>query len=244
LTGQPGLAVVSFPSAEAFAAWLDAEHGQSPGIWLKIAKKDAGVPTVSYDEAVDVALCFGWIDGQKRGLDGQYWLQRFTPRQPRSRWSKINCARADRLLEAGQLRPRGLAEVEAAKADGRWATAYAGQRAATVPADLQAVLDTDPVAQDFFTTISSQNRYAIIYRVGDAKRPETRAARIAKYVAMLHEHQTGPRSARTAANGPMCWSGQSTGPAHVGRVGAGSARDALASRRGAGSGTRARGRRR
>jgi uncharacterized protein YdeI (YjbR/CyaY-like superfamily) len=190
LTGPPDLAVVSFPSGEAFAAWLDAEHEQSPGIWLKIAKKEAGVPTVSYDEAVDVALCFGWIDGQKRGLDDQYWLQRFTPRKPRSKWSKINCARADRLIEAGQMRPRGRAEVEAARSDGRWAAAYAGQRSATVPADLQAALDADPVARDFFTTISSQNRYAIIYRVGDAKRPETRAARIAKYVAMLHEHQT------------------------------------------------------
>lgn len=190
LTSLPDLMVISFPSGEALAAWLDAEHEQSPGIWLKIAKKDAGVPTVSYDEAVDVALCFGWIDGQKRGLDDQYWLQRFTPRKPRSRWSKINCARADRLMEAGQMRPRGRAEVEAAKADGRWAAAYAGQRAANVPADLQAALDADPVAGDFFTTISSQNRYAIIYRVGDAKRPETRAARIAKYVAMLHEHQT------------------------------------------------------
>lgn len=182
--------MVSFPSGEAFAAWLDAEHDRAAGIWLKIAKKDAGVPTVSYDEAVDVALCFGWIDGQKRGLDDQWWLQRFTPRKPRSKWSKINCARADRLIEAGQMRPGGLAEVEAARADGRWAAAYAGQRAATVPDDLQAALDADPVARDFFAAISSQNRYAIIYRVGDAKRPQTRAARIAKYVAMLHEHQT------------------------------------------------------
>jgi len=190
LTGQPDLQVVSFPSGEAFAAWLDTEHEQSPGIWLKIAKKDAGIPTVSYHEAVDVALCFGWIDGQKRSLDGQHWLQRFTPRKPRSKWSKINCARADRLIDAGQMRPRGLAEVEQARADGRWAAAYAGQRAATVPADLQAALDADPVAGDFFATISSQNRYAILYRVGDAKRPQTRAARIAKYVAMLHQRQT------------------------------------------------------
>ena len=190
LTGQPDLPIVSFPSSEAFAAWLDAEHEQSPGIWLKIAKKDAAVATVSYDEAVDVALCFGWIDGQKRSLDGQHWLQRFTPRTARSRWSKINCARADRLIEAGQMRPRGQAEVDAARADGRWAAAYAGARTAAVPADLQAALDADPVARDFFATINSQNRYAILYRVGDAKRPQTRAARIAKYVAMLHEHQT------------------------------------------------------
>ena len=190
MTGQPDLQVVSFPSGEAFAAWLDTEHEQSPGIWLKIAKKDAGIPTVGYHEAVDVALCFGWIDGQKRSLDGQHWLQRFTPRKPRSKWSKINCARADRLIDAGQMRPRGLAEVEQARADGRWAAAYAGQRAATVPADLQAALDADPVAGDFFATISSQNRYAILYRVGDAKRPQTRAARIAKYVAMLHQRQT------------------------------------------------------
>jgi uncharacterized protein YdeI (YjbR/CyaY-like superfamily) len=187
---QPDLPVISFPTAEAFATWLDTEHGQSAGLWLKIAKKGTGIATVSYDEAVDVALCFGWIDGQKRGLDGQYWLQRFTPRQPRGRWSKINCARAERLIAAGQLRPAGQAEVDRAKADGRWAAAYAGQRTATVPGDLQAALDADPVARAFFATISSQNRYAILHRIGGAKRAGTRAARIAKYVAMLHDQQT------------------------------------------------------
>lgn len=190
MTDQHDLPVISFESGEALAAWLGAEHGKSPGLWLKIAKQGAGVPTVSYDEAVDVALCFGWIDGQKRSFDDQYWLQRFGPRTPRSKWSKINCARAERLIEAGQMHPAGLAEVERAKADGRWAAAYPGQRAAAVPDDLQAALDADPAAKAFFSTISSQNRYAILYRIGDAKRPETRSARIGKYVAMLRERKT------------------------------------------------------
>jgi uncharacterized protein YdeI (YjbR/CyaY-like superfamily) len=190
MTGQHDLPVISFESGEALAAWLDAEHEKSPGLWLKIAKRGAGVPTVSYDEAVDLALCFGWIDGQRRSLDDQYYLQRLTPRTPRSKWSKINCARAERLIEGGQMHPGGLAEVERAKADGRWEAAYAGQRTAAVPEDLQAALDADPAAKAFFGTISSQNRYAILYRIGDAKRPEIRAARIGKYVAMLHEHKT------------------------------------------------------
>jgi uncharacterized protein YdeI (YjbR/CyaY-like superfamily) len=190
VTGQQELPVLAFPSREALAAWLEAEHAHATGLWLKIAKKDTGIPTVSYDEAVDLALCFGWIDGQKRSFDDRYWLQRLTPRKSRSKWSQINCARASKLIEAGLMRASGLAEVERARADGRWAAAYAGQRTATVPADLQAALDADPVARDFFGTISSQNRYAILYRVGDAKRPEARAARIAKYVAMLHEHET------------------------------------------------------
>ncbi|HEV2374697.1 MAG TPA: YdeI/OmpD-associated family protein [Streptosporangiaceae bacterium] len=180
---------VSFASAADFEEWLGREHSQSDGIWLKIAKKDSGVPSVSYAEALDVALCFGWIDGQKAAHDGTYWLQRFTPRKARSRWSKINTGHAERLIESGRMQPAGLAEVERAKADGRWDAAYEPQRTATVPQDLQAALDADPSAKEFFATLDSRNRYAILHRLGATKTPSARAARIEKYVTMLHEHK-------------------------------------------------------
>jgi uncharacterized protein YdeI (YjbR/CyaY-like superfamily) len=137
-----------------------------------------------------VALCYGWIDGQKRGLDDDYWLQRFTPRKRGSRWSKINTDKAGELVEAGRMRPAGLREVELARADGRWDAAYAGQRSMTVPPDLERELAANAAAREFFGTLSGANRYAILYRIGDAKRPETRARRIAKYVAMLAAHET------------------------------------------------------
>jgi uncharacterized protein YdeI (YjbR/CyaY-like superfamily) len=181
------LPVLVFASAEAFATWLEEEPEGSPGLWLKIAKKGARTSTVTYDEALDVALCYGWIDGQKKGLDGEYWLQRFTPRKARSPWSQINCAKATALIESGLMRPAGLREVERAKADGRWESAYAGQRTIEVPPDLQAALGANPVAQAFFRTLDSTNRYAILYRIHEAKKPETRARRIQKYVAMLAE---------------------------------------------------------
>lgn len=183
---------LSFASADLFREWLEAHQESSPGIWLQIAKRGAGVPTVSYDEAIDVALCYGWIDGQKAALDGGAWLQRFTPRRPRSRWSKINCSRAERLIAAGAMRPRGLAEVEAARADGRWESAYASSAAATVPEDLQSALDASPPARDFFATLNAANRYAVLYRVQEAKRPDTRARRIEKLVAMLARGETPP----------------------------------------------------
>jgi uncharacterized protein YdeI (YjbR/CyaY-like superfamily) len=179
------LPIVSFVSREAWTVWLRAEHATSPGVWLKLAKRDSGFASVSYSEALDVALCFGWIDGQKRAHDESHWLQRFTPRGPRSRWSRINRDRAIALMERGEMQPAGLAQVEAAQADGRWEAAYEGARAATVPADLQAALDADPRAREFFATLDGANRYAILYRVQEAKRPETRARRIAKFVAML-----------------------------------------------------------
>jgi uncharacterized protein YdeI (YjbR/CyaY-like superfamily) len=137
-----------------------------------------------------VALCYGWIDGQKRPLDEEYWLQRFTPRKARSKWSKINCGKVDALIEAGRMRPAGLREVEAARADGRWDAAYAGQATADVPEDLQRALDADDKAAEFFATLDRGNRYAILYRVQEAKRPETRAKRIEKFVAMLRAHET------------------------------------------------------
>ena len=165
--------------------WLESWHERSSGVWLALVKKGAGVAGVTYAEALDGAICFGWIDGQKAALDERFWLQRFTPRRPRSRWSQINRARADELAEAGQMRPAGAAEVERAKLDGRWEAAYAGQRSAVVPEDLGAALAANPAASEFFATLDSANRYAILYRIHDAKRPLTRARRIERYVAML-----------------------------------------------------------
>jgi uncharacterized protein YdeI (YjbR/CyaY-like superfamily) len=182
--------MLAFGSASGWCAWLEAEHASSDGCWLKIAKKTAADPTVSYGEALEAALCFGWIDGQKRALDEDYWLQRFTPRKPGSRWSKINAAKADALIAAGRMRPAGQREVDAARADGRWDAAYDGQRASTVPDDLRQALDANPTAAAFFSSISSVNRYAIIYRIGSVKRVETRARKIAQYVQMLAEHKT------------------------------------------------------
>jgi uncharacterized protein YdeI (YjbR/CyaY-like superfamily) len=166
-------------------AWLEAEGGRSPGVWLACVKKDAGVPGVSYADALEAALCRGWIDGQRRTGDERRFLQRFTPRGRRSRWSKINRTRAEALIAAGEMRPAGLAEVERARADGRWEAAYDSHRTATVPDDLRAALDASPRAAAFFAGLDSNNRYAVLYRVQEAKRPETRARRIAKYVAML-----------------------------------------------------------
>lgn len=183
------LPVIAFSSREEFVQWLDAEHDKVPGIWMKIAKKASGIPTIGFDEAIEVALCYGWIDGQRDKLDGDYYLQRFTPRRPKSNWSNINRQRVARLSEAGEMRPAGLAQVESAKADGRWQAAYDGQRSAQVPEDLLEALEANPAAAAFFATLDSRNRYAIIYRIGDARKPETRAARIVKYVAMLTENK-------------------------------------------------------
>jgi uncharacterized protein YdeI (YjbR/CyaY-like superfamily) len=168
-----------------FEAWLEENHKKRGGIWLAIAKAGSSRRTVSYAEAIEVALCFGWIDGQKRRGDGEHWLQRFTPRSTRSRWSRINRDKAERLIAAGRMRTAGLAEVERARGDGRWDSAYEGQRTATVPDDLRRELDLDPRAAAAFADLDSRNRYAIIWRLNDAKRPETRARRLAKYVEML-----------------------------------------------------------
>jgi uncharacterized protein YdeI (YjbR/CyaY-like superfamily) len=184
------LPIVACDSQDAWAAWLDTEHESSRGVWLKIAKKGAAEATVSYAEALDVALCYGWIDGQKGAFDDAYWLQRFTPRGPRSPWSRVNREKASALIEAGAMRPAGMRQVEAAKADGRWEAAYAGQRTATVPEDLQAALDAHPAAKTFFATLNSANRYAILYRLQEAKRPETRARRLEKFITMLEAGET------------------------------------------------------
>jgi uncharacterized protein YdeI (YjbR/CyaY-like superfamily) len=181
--------VLAFPSVAALEAWFAEHHASSAGFWLKIRKKERGVDALDYAQALEVAICYGWIDGQKGRFDDEYWLQRFTPRRARSKWSKINRERADTLVEQGRMRPPGLAEVERAQADGRWDAAYAGSRTAEVPEDLAAALRDNPAAAAFFATLDSQNRYAIIYRVGDARKPETRARRIDRYVTMLAAHQ-------------------------------------------------------
>jgi uncharacterized protein YdeI (YjbR/CyaY-like superfamily) len=183
----PDLPVRVFASADDFERWLDEHHATEPGLGLKMAKKASGIPSVNHDEAVEVALCFGWIDGQAKSVDDEWWVQRFTPRRPRSNWSKRNCATVERLIAAGRMRPAGLAEVEAAKADGRWAGAYDGPRTMTVPDDLQLELDRKRRAKEFWDTLDSRNRYAMLYRIQDAKRAETRARRIAQFVAMLDD---------------------------------------------------------
>ena len=187
---RDNLPVLEFGDQAAWEAWLDAHHAAAPGVWLKIAKKGAGADTVSYAEALEAAICYGWIDGQKERLDDVHWLQRFTPRKPGGRWSKINTEKAGELIEARRMRPAGLREVELARADGRWEAAYAGQRAMAVPEDLQRELDRNAAAREFFGTLNGANRYAILYRIAAVKRPETRARKIAQYVAMLAEHQT------------------------------------------------------
>ena len=179
-----------FTSARAWRAWLEANHDTAPGIWLMIAKKGSGVESVTYDEAVDESLCFGWIDGQKARHDDQYFLQRFTRRTKRSPWSRVNTERVARLVNAKRMHPAGLREVEAAKADGRWEVAYAGQASAVVPEDLQDALDASPVAARFFAELDSANRYAILYRIGAVKRAETRAKKIAGFVADLERGKT------------------------------------------------------
>jgi uncharacterized protein YdeI (YjbR/CyaY-like superfamily) len=180
----------SFRSAKAFRSWLAREHDRSDGLWLKIAKKGTGVETVTYAGAVDVALCFGWIDGQKARFDDTWFLQRFTPRRARSPWSQTNRHKVARLTEAGLMEPAGLEQVERAKADGRWDAAYGGSRSITVPDDFQAALVANPAARDAFATISRANRYAFLYRIQEAKRPQTRAARIEKFVSMLAAGET------------------------------------------------------
>jgi uncharacterized protein YdeI (YjbR/CyaY-like superfamily) len=181
---------IPFASAAEWERWLEDNHTSSDGVWIKMAKKDADIESVRYPEVLESALCFGWIDARREALDERYFLQRFTPRRQRSRWSRINREKAEQLIADGRMRPAGLAEVERAKGDGRWKAAYEGQKRSTVPDDLQRELDARPQAKAFFAELSSQNRYAIIYRLNDAKKPETRARRLAKFVAMLEAGET------------------------------------------------------
>ncbi|AWM86390.1 YdeI family protein [Microvirga sp. 17 mud 1-3] len=190
MTEHKGLPVLAFASRDAWESWL-AEHGSaSRGIWMKLAKKTSGIAGVGKSEAIEAALAFGWIDGQLDRFDDQFWLVRFTPRGPRSKWSQVNVETATRLSAAGRMTPAGLAEVEKAKADGRWDAAYAPQSKAEIPDDLQAALDAEPAAKAFFSTLKGANRYAVLYRIHDAKTEKTRAARIEKFVSMLALGQT------------------------------------------------------
>lgn len=185
--GEP---VRRFRSAAEWSAWLERNHAGSGAIWIQYAKKGSGIDSVTYAEALDDALCFGWIDGQVARLNEQFYLQRFTSRRPRSRWSKINVAKAEALIVSGRMQPTGFREVEDAKADGRWAAAYSSPRTAAVSEDFQRALDARPTAKEFFSTLGNQNRYAILYRLEAIKRPETRARRIATYVEMLADGRT------------------------------------------------------
>ena len=185
------LPIVCFATPEEWEAWLTENHEAADGVWLKIARKGTGLESARYPEVLDTALCFGWIDGQRRPLDGEWFLQRFTPRRARSRWSKINREKAQALIAEGRMRPAGQREVERAQADGRWDAAYDGYATAQVPDDLaQALAAASDGARAFFEGLDSRNRYAILYRVNDAKRPETRARRIATFVAMLEAGET------------------------------------------------------
>jgi uncharacterized protein YdeI (YjbR/CyaY-like superfamily) len=185
MRADDGLPLRTFASAAEWESWLEANHDSSEGVWLKIAKKGSEMASVANAEALDVGLCFGWINGRREALDDDYYLQRYTPRRPRSKWSRINVDKVTELTAAGRMRPAGLAEVERAKADGRWDAAYESPRRIGVPDDLERELATRPEARAFFEGLDSRNRYAILYGLADARRPETRARRLAKFVAML-----------------------------------------------------------
>lgn len=187
-TGED-LPVLSFATKRAWSGWLAKHYGSSRGVWLKLAKKGAG-NALSYAEVLELALAWGWIDSQKRAFDANAWLQRFTPRTAKSPWSKINRAKAEALIASGKMEAPGLTEVDRAKADGRWERAYDGARSSSVPVDLAAALARNARALAFFEKLDGANRYAILYRVQTAKRPETRAAQIARFVALCAAHQT------------------------------------------------------
>lgn len=185
VTGKDGRPILAFASPEAWEDWLEREHATSDGVWVKFAKKGSGVASVLYAEAVDIGLCYGWIDSQALSLDERFYLQKFTPRRARSNWSRVNRDKVALLTKEGRMKPAGLAQVELAKQDGRWEAAYASPANAEVPKDLQKALDAHPKAAEFFATLSKSNRLAILYQLQDAKKPETRTRRLDKFVAML-----------------------------------------------------------
>jgi uncharacterized protein YdeI (YjbR/CyaY-like superfamily) len=178
-------AVIAFRDAAEFEAWLDAHADLRAGVWLKIAKQGSGIPSLTGDEAVDLGLCYGWISGQRKSCDEVYYLQKYVPRRPRSRWSQVNVAKAEELIAAGRMRPSGLAEVEAAKADGRWAAAYQSQRTATVPPDLTAALAASPQAAQAFDALSKTQRYAVILKLVTARTATARAAQLRRAITAL-----------------------------------------------------------
>ena len=184
-TGKDGKPVLAFASSEDWEAWLEREHAASDGVWIKFAKKGSGVASVAYPEAVEVALCYGWIDSQMQSLDERFYVQKFTPRRARRKWSRINRDKIEELTKAGRMKPAGLAVVELAKADGRWEAAYASPSTVELPPDLQRALDASPQAAEFWAGLNKANRFAIVYQLEDAKKPETRERRLAKFMAML-----------------------------------------------------------
>ncbi|MBV8216910.1 MAG: YdeI/OmpD-associated family protein [Solirubrobacterales bacterium] len=184
------LPTLEFADRSAWERWLEDNHESSAGVWLKFARKRSGTAKITKAEALEDAIRYGWIDGQVGRHDDTFWLQRFSPRGPRSKWSQVNRRKATELIEQGRMRPAGLAQVEAAKKDGRWDAAYAPQSTVTVPDDFQRALDAEPKANEFFATLTSSERYSFLYRIYDAKRPETRARRIRDYVAMLADGKT------------------------------------------------------
>jgi uncharacterized protein YdeI (YjbR/CyaY-like superfamily) len=183
--GKDGRQILAFASQAEWEAWLDAQHASSDGVWLKFAKKGSGVKSVVYAEALEVALCYGWIDSQVKSLDERFYLQRFTPRRARSKWSRVNRDKIEELTRQGRMKPAGLGQIELAKADGRWEAAYASPASIEVPDDLQAALDDNPKAAEFWAGLNKSNRFAILYQLQDAKKPETRARRLDKFLGML-----------------------------------------------------------
>lgn len=185
MTKSAELPILPFESKKKFSDWLAKKHDNSAGVWLKISKKGTGISSVTYDDALDVALCYGWIDGQKKGFDDKYWLQKFTPRGAKSIWSKNNTEKAQKLIASGEMEPSGLKAVEAAKQDGRWDAAYASQKNIAVPEDFQSALSKNKKAKTFFESLNSANRYSFLFRITTAKRAETRTKRIEEFVDML-----------------------------------------------------------
>ncbi len=184
------LNVVLFNNQKSWETWLASHCESSPGLWLRLAKKSSDIQSVTYQEALDIALCYGWIDGQKKSYDDESWLQKFTPRGTRSIWSKINRSKALKLIEEGRMTPSGLASIERAKQNGQWEAAYDSHRTAAIPEDFESALGSSPKAKTFFATISSQNRYAILFRIQTAKKAETRKRRIEQFIDMLEKGKT------------------------------------------------------
>ncbi len=189
-----------FTTQAQWAGWLEKNHRKSEGLWLRLAKKGSRLRSVNYGEALEIALCYGWIDGQKRGESEQTWLQRFLPRSAKSIWSKINCGKATALIAGGDMKAAGLEAVEAAKKDGRWDAAYDSPKAAKVPPDFRAALEENPRARDFFAALDGANRYAVLVRIQTVKKEETRARKIREFVEMLERHERihEPRKKRSS----------------------------------------------
>jgi uncharacterized protein YdeI (YjbR/CyaY-like superfamily) len=188
-TSEADAFILTFEQQNSWEDWLSQNHGNVAGVWLRLAKKDSKIPTLTHAEALETALCFGWIDAQKKPENADAWLQRFTPRGKRSSWSKINCQKATALLACGRMKDSGLREMQRAKADGRWESAYDSPRSATIPEDFQAALDKSAKAKAFYATLESRNRYAILYRIQTVKKPATRARKINEFITMLEKHE-------------------------------------------------------